>query len=139
MAEPLGILGLARKAGALELGTEFSGAAARAKKARLLVIAADASANTRARAEHYAERGKVRLLPLPYTMTELGAACGQNAAAVLAFTDAGLAAAFVKALHDRDPEPYAAALSELTAKSEKLLKRRRETAKRKSAAGRRRK
>ncbi len=134
MADPLKILGLARKAGALELGAEFSGAAARAGKARLLILASDASANTKAKGENFVSAGKVRLLPLPYTMYELGHACGTNAAALLAFTDAGLAAAFVKAL---DPDASAVLLSELTEKSEKLLKRRRET-QRRAAAGKRR-
>ena len=137
MAEPLGILGLARKARALELGAEFSGAAARARKARLLLLSQDASENTKSRAENFARAGNVQLLPVPYTMYELGGAVGAQATAVLAFTDAGLAAAFVKALSVREPELYAELLAELTAKSEKLLKRRRET-QRKAAAGKRR-
>lgn len=137
MAEPLGILGLARKARALELGAEFSGAAAKAKRARLLLLARDAAQNTKKKAEGFALAGHIPLLPLPYTMEELGRAVGAQSAAVLALTDAGLAAAFVKALQPLDPETYAPLLAELTAKSEKLLKRRRET-QRKAAAGKRR-
>ena len=137
MASPLGLLGLARKARRLELGTEFSGQAARAHKARLVLLAADAADNTKKRAEAFSQEGNVRLLPVPYTMSELGGAAGAQSAAVLAFTDAGLAAAFVKALESQDPGTYAELLSELTAKSEKLLKRKRET-QRAAAAGNRR-
>ena len=49
----LHLLGLAKKAGRLEIGEEPVGAAARAHQARVLLLAADAAPNTVRRAAHF--------------------------------------------------------------------------------------
>ena len=50
MDKLLNLIGLAKKAGKLEVGEEPVGAAARSKHARLILIASDAADNTRRRA-----------------------------------------------------------------------------------------
>ena len=55
MDKLLNLIGLAKKAGKLEVGEEPVGAAARSKHARLILIASDAADNTRRRALHFAE------------------------------------------------------------------------------------
>ena len=55
MDKLLNLIGLAKKAGKLEVGEEPVGAAARSKHARLILIASDAADNTRRRALHFGE------------------------------------------------------------------------------------
>ena len=57
MDKLLNLIGLAKKAGKLEVGEEPAGAAARSKHARLILIASDAADNTRRRALHFGEAG----------------------------------------------------------------------------------
>ena len=52
----LHMLGLARKAGRLEIGEEPVGAACRARQAKLVLLACDAASNTFRRAAHLAKR-----------------------------------------------------------------------------------
>ena len=61
----LHLLGLARKAGRLEIGEEPVGAACRARHARLLLLACDAAPNTRRRCAHFGQTGGVLWLDLP--------------------------------------------------------------------------
>ena len=61
----LHLLGLARKAGKLELGEEPVGAACRARQARVVLLAADATPNTRRRCAHFGQAGNVLWLELP--------------------------------------------------------------------------
>jgi len=56
----LNLIGLAKKAGKLEVGEEPVGAAARSKHARLILIASDAADNTRRRALHFGEASALR-------------------------------------------------------------------------------
>ena len=55
MDKLLNLIGLAKKAGKLEVGEEPVGAAARSKHARLILIASDAADNTRRRARHFGD------------------------------------------------------------------------------------
>ena len=64
-------LGLMRKAGRIALGEHDAGAAARAGKACLLLLAQDASDNARKRAEGFAHAAQAPLLRLPYTKQAL--------------------------------------------------------------------
>ena len=63
-------LGLMRKAGRIALGEHDAGAAARAGKACLLLLAQDASDNARKRAEGFAHAAQAPLLRLPRFMEE---------------------------------------------------------------------
>ncbi len=55
----LHLLGLAKKAGRLEIGEEPVGALCRARHARLILLASDAAPNTRRRCAHFGEIGNV--------------------------------------------------------------------------------
>ena len=85
----LHLLGLARKAGRLEIGEEPVGAVCRARQARLVLLASDAAPNTCRRAAHFGEAGNVLWLEVPFTKAELGFALGRGSCAMLALTDAG--------------------------------------------------
>ena len=87
----LHLLGLARKAGRLEIGEEPVGAVCRARQARLVLLASDAAPNTCRRAAHFGEAGNVLWLEVPFTKAELGFALGRGSCAMLALTDAGFA------------------------------------------------
>ncbi len=112
----LHLLGLARKAGRLEIGEEPVGAACRARQARLVLLASDAAANTNRRAAHFGEAGNVLWLELPFTKEELGFHLGRGSCAMLALTDAGFAASVTEKLAARDPERYGPAAQQLRQK-----------------------
>ena len=99
----LHLLGLAKKAGRLEIGEEPVGAACRARQAKLLLLAADAAPNTRRRASHFGETGNVLWLDAPFDKAQLGFILGRSSCAMLALTDAGFSAAVVEKLAARDP------------------------------------
>ena len=117
----LSYLSLARKAGKAELGEEPVGDAARAGKAYLIAVAADASDHTWRRAKSFAAGTEQQCVRLPYTKEEMGAAVGRTSLAIAAVTDAALALALLKSLPN--PEACKAAIEVLDAKSKKLKKR----------------
>lgn len=98
MDKALNYLGLARRGGRVELGEEPVGAAARALRAYLIVVAQDASDHTWRRAKSFAAGTAQQCIRVSYTKAELGAATGRQELALAAFTDAALALAFVQAL-----------------------------------------
>ena len=122
----LHLLGLARKAGRLELGEEPVGAVCRAKQAKLVLLAADAASNTYRRAAHFGEAGNVLWLELPFTKAELGLALGRGSCAMLALTDVGFASSLVQKLSARDPAKYGPAAEQLKVKADRALQRQRE-------------
>ena len=122
----IGLIGLARKAGQVEIGEEPASIAARTHKARLILLSADAAENTRRRGAALGETGNCPALSVPLTKAELGGAVGRASCAILALTDVGLAAALVKKLAQADPEQYSEASQRLGYKAEKTLRRRRE-------------
>ena len=117
----LNYLALARKAGRIELGEEPVGACARARKARLVVVASDATDHTWRRAKSFVEGTEQVCIRLPYNKDQMGQAVGRTALALGAITDPAMALAFVKALPQ--PELYAKALEELEKKTVRLQKR----------------
>lgn len=122
----LHLLGLARKAGRLELGEEPVGAACRSRHARLVLLASDAAANTNRRAAHFGEAGNVLWLELPFTKAELGFLFGRGSCAMLAVTDAGFSASIVEKLAARNPERYGPAAQQLRTKADRVLQRQKE-------------
>lgn len=126
MSNLLSTVGLAKRAGRLEIGEEPVGAAARAGKAKLIIVAADAAENSCRRASHFADAGKVKWLKVPFTKAELGHSLGRTSCAMAAFTDAGFAAALAKKLAESDPEQYADAALQLDGKAQKVLQRQQE-------------
>jgi ribosomal protein L7Ae-like RNA K-turn-binding protein len=122
----LHLLGLARKAGRIEVGEEPAGAACRARKARVLLLAADAADNTARRGEHFAQAGNTRCVRVPFTKEQMGLAVGRSSCALAALTDAGMAASFLKKLAAQDPERYGEAAQALDSKAQRVLQRQRE-------------
>lgn len=122
----LHLIGLAKKAGRLELGEEPVGAVCRARQAKLILVAGDAASNTCRRAAHFGEAGNVLWLSLPHTKEELGFTLGRSSVAMLALTDIGFAASIVKKLSAADPEKYSAAAAALDTKAAKALQRQKE-------------
>ena len=98
----LSLLGLARRAGKLEAGFDAAVSAARAKKACLLVAAADVSEKTVKNLKYEGDRVGTPTVRAKAGMEELGRACHVRAG-VLAVTDQGFAAALLKEL-EREKE-----------------------------------
>ena len=67
----LSLLGLSLRGGRLAVGEEPVEAVARARDARVLLLAADAAEGTRRRCEHFAQAGDCLWLQLPFTKAEL--------------------------------------------------------------------
>ena len=124
-------LTLARKAGLLCVGEEACGDTASAGKARLLLLAADASQNANRRAEGFLQNRRAPLRELPWTKEELSGLMGKNGCSMLCFTDLGLAAAFAGAMAEQDPG-WKETAELLLARRDKA--RRRKTAPRKHTA-----
>ena len=102
----LSLLGLALRGNHLAVGEEPVEAVARARDARVLLLASDAADNTRRRVEHFADAGQCMWLRIPFTTEELGRAVGRSSAAIVAVTDIGLANAVVHRLAELDPKRY---------------------------------
>ncbi len=122
MDKALNYLALARKAGFAELGEEPVGAAARAGKAYVILVAQDASEHTWRRSLSFAAGTEQQCIRLPYTKDEMGLSIGRTSLAVAAVTDVALALALVSAL----PQPPAKAVEILGAKAQKARKRKAE-------------
>ena len=116
MHKALSYMSLGRKAGRIELGEEPVGGAARALKARLIIVASDASDHTWRRAKSFAAGTGQQCIRIPFTKDELGQAIGRSSLAIAAFTDPAMALAFVKALADPQYDEVLTALQDRTAR-----------------------
>ena len=117
----LNYLALAKKGRLVELGEEPVGAVTRAVKARLVVVANDASDHTWRRAKSFVAGTEQQFIRVPFTKEELGFVVGRTSLAIAAFTDAALALAFVKALPA--PEKFKDVAEALEIKAKKLRQR----------------
>ena len=117
----LNYLALAKKGRLVELGEEPVGAVARAVKARLVVVASDASDHTWRRAKSFVAGTEQQCIRVPFTKEEMGFVVGRTSLAIAAFTDAALALAFVKALPNA--EKFAEVIANLDTKAQKLRQR----------------
>ena len=124
MDRAMNYLALGRKAGLIELGEEPVGAAARAQKARLVLVAQDAGDHTWRRAKSFVAGTNQLCLKVPYTKDELGMAIGRTSLAIAAFTDPAMALAFVKALPQ--PEKYSEELASLEERAQRVRQRQKE-------------
>lgn len=122
----LSLLGLALRGGNLVVGEEPVEAVARARDARVLLVAADAAENTVRRVRHFADAGACLWLKLPFTKDELGSAVGRSSVAIVAVTDIGLANAVVHKLAEDDPKRYGDAAERLEIKAKRAAERRAE-------------
>ncbi len=125
MNRALNYIGLAKKAGSIEVGETNSGAAIRAGKGRVLLLASDASDNARRRAENYIHETQTPLVTLPFSKSDLSQITGDTGCSMAVITDFGLAAAFIGALAEDEPD-YKATAELLTQKSVKAQMRKRE-------------
>ena len=121
MDKALNYLALAKKGRLVELGEEPVSAVARAIKARLVVVASDASDHTWRRAKSFVAGTEQQCIRVPFTKDELGFVVGRQSLAIAAFTDAALALAFAKALPNA--EKFAEVIEKLDIKAQKLRQR----------------
>jgi len=126
----LQLLGIAKKAGLLAIGGDSVSAAARAGKTRLIITAGDASEGALRRARSAAGAGGAPHIPVPYTMFELGRVSGRGSPGIVAFLDAGLAAAFTRGLAKAEPERYSGAAEQLEANARALDEKKKRTQRR---------
>ena len=122
----LNLLGLALRGGNLTVGEEPVEAVARARDARLLILASDAADNTRRRIQHFADAGACIWVRVPFTKAELGQTLGRSAVAVCAVTDIGLAAAIAHKLAAIDPVRFDETAARLDLKAQRAAERRQE-------------
>ena len=122
----LNMLGLALRAGRLEVGEEPVGAVCRARDCRLIIVARDAADNTFRRVRHFADAGQCLWISVPFTKDELGSAVGRTSCAMLALTDIGFAESIVKKLAAVDPEKYTQTAEQLSVKAQRAAQRRKE-------------
>ena len=131
----LPLLGLMRRANAIAVGEVNTGGAARAGKAKLLLLASDASENARRRAEGFAAGRDLPLSTLPFTKEEFASAVGLSGGSMAAVTDLGFANALLKALAEEEPERYGAEAARM---EERYARFRASTQVRKKRIGKRR-
>ena len=102
MDKSLRYLALARKAGLVELGEEPACTASASGKAKLILVASDASDHTWRKAKSLVSGTDQQLVRLPFTKDEMGLAIGRTSLAIAAITDAGIGASLVEALEQPD-------------------------------------
>lgn len=127
MEQVLSMIGLAKKAGRVEIGEEPVGAAARAKKARIILLASDAGPSSARRAASFATVGGCPLVPLGADKDAMGRCLGRTSVAMAAVTDVGFADAIVKKLTVLDPSLEQVS-EQLAAAADRARERRQEQA-----------
>lgn len=125
-------LALAKKAGKLQIGEDSVQAAAEMTHVRLIVTASDAGASALRKAQFCAQQYNLPCVGLQETKAELGNLVGRGTPGILAFTDTGLASAFLTELDREIPGCC-------TEEAALLQKRAVRQAERRSAAGKARK
>ena len=121
----LSMIGLAKKAGQVAIGEEPVGAAARAKDARVILVAQDAAPGSVRRAMSFGQAGACLCLTVPFDKDRLGRALGRTSCAMAAVTDIGFAEAIAKKLAEGD-ERFAETAEKLAVKARRAAERRRE-------------
>ena len=122
----LSLLGLMRRANALQVGETNTGAAVKEGKAKLVLLAHDASDNAVHRAEGFTYGRNAALVTLPYGKAELSSALGLPGCSMAAVTDIGFANAFMELMKQADAERYAEAAEEIKKRFDKAKKRKAE-------------
>ncbi len=119
----LKLLGLMRRASALEIGADRAADATREGKTRLLLLSSDAGETNKRKAELALAGHSAQCVELPFTRAELSGALGVGDCTMAAVTDLGFARAFLKQLCETDGEQYAQALAHIEQKQEKIARR----------------
>lgn len=123
----LGLLGIARKAGKVELGEEAITSFAERRKIRLLLTASDSAERTKNTARRLAELSKAPCIEVEQTREELGNALGTRPCAAVGVSDMGIAAALVKKLsaYNAEAEKMLSAVTEKAERFERRKKKKR--------------
>ena len=95
----LTLLGLMRRANAIEPGQDKAMAAVKTGKAKMLILPADATERAERNAAFATEGRRIKVLKVPYTNEEISHAIGIGGCTMLAITDKGFAGAFEKSLN----------------------------------------
>lgn len=122
----LNLLGLMRRAGAIETGETNSGKACRDGKTKLLILASDASDNAGRRAECFVQGRSAVLAAVPFTKDEMAMKLGVSGCSMAAITDLGFADAFMKGLSCEYPDKYSEESAALSKKLEKTNRRKKQ-------------
>ena len=126
MERILSLIGLAHKAGRVEIGEEPVGSAARARHARIILVAGDAAAGTVRRAQSFARSGECLCLIIPAEKDQLGRALGRSSCAMAAITDIGFADAVAKKLAALRPQEFSEASERMALKAQRARERQKE-------------
>lgn len=121
----LNLLGLMRRANAIALGEDNTGAAAQSGKTRLLLLAADASDNARKRAEAFSRGHSFPVVELPFSKEEISAHTGVGGCSMAAVTDMGFADVLMRLLAEQWPETYGETARETAARLARMKRRKR--------------
>ncbi len=134
MADALGYIGVARMAGGIETGEENARALVRSGKAKLLIVAADASPGAKRRAEGYVFETNTPMVETPYQKSQISAISGRPGCSMAAFTNLGLAAGFAAALFAEYGAQYREIAESLGAKQARARRRAKKSGKRRKNA-----
>ena len=96
MDKALSMLGIAKRAGALLVGTNSVLDGIKLKKTKLVIIASDAAENTLKRITDKCNYYNAEYEQFCYTMEELGSAVGKEQSSAVAITDNNLLIGFRK-------------------------------------------
>lgn len=116
----LGLLGLARRAGKLEIGEALTAETVAAGKARAIFLAGDTGEATRRKVLRHEER--VPVFTVPHDKETLGASLGFPGCAVCCLTDVGMARAAADQLAPLS-EANAAAAARVAEKEARIASR----------------
>jgi len=130
-------LAIGRKAGRVAVGEESCSSAVGSGKAKLFLLAADASPNAQKRAAGFLYGRRAPLRTLPWGKAELSALLGKEGCSMLCFTDLPLAARFAASLAEAEPEWQETA--ELLSRREEKARRRKAAPRKHQPSGKRRK
>lgn len=122
----LNLLGLMRRANAVQIGETDTGSAVRAGSARLLILASDASDNAKKRAEGFVYGRGIPLITVPFRKDEISAHAGRSGCSMAAVCDTGFADAFMKLLLIISPGMYEDTAQTISAELDREKQRRRE-------------
>ena len=126
MDKDLNYLAIAQKAGFLVTGEENTGIAIRAGKAKLVLLASDASENARSRARGFLYGKKIPLVVMPRTKLDIAGTVGRSSCSMAAVTDTGLASMIASALAEADEKTYGEAAVYLADKNRRAAQRKAE-------------
>ena len=126
MDKDLNYLAIAQKAGVLVTGEDNTGIAIRAGKAKLVLLASDASENARSRARGFLYGKKIPMLVVPHTKLDIARTVGRSSCSMAAVTDTGLASMIASALAEADENAYGEEAAYLADKNRRAAQRKAE-------------